>query len=203
MQKDNINYKMASSSLDEFDFGAKKKKITIPTENTEPSTTVLASLETVKTDYTYDELLDRIYSQITEKEAVIHIKTPIVCREGTKKTAWVNFQEVCKCMSREGDHVQQYMLAELGAKGAIDGAGRFIIAGRFQPIQIENLVKRYIAEYVKCSACRCLHTTLSKENRLFFLTCQECNSRKVVSAITQGFKAQVTKRSKDRELATQ
>lgn len=43
---------------------------------------------------------------------------------GTKKTLWVNFQEICAMMRRSADHVFQFMMAELGTEGSIDGNKR-------------------------------------------------------------------------------
>lgn len=40
-----------------------------------------------------------------------------VAREGTKKTVFTNFMELCKSMNRNHEHVQAYLLAELGTSG--------------------------------------------------------------------------------------
>jgi translation initiation factor 2 subunit 2 len=52
---------------------------------------------------------------------------------GTKKTLWVNFQEICKMMRRNPEHVFQFMMAELGTEGSIDGNQRLVIRGKFVP----------------------------------------------------------------------
>lgn len=52
---------------------------------------------------------------------------------GTKKTLWVNFQEICQTMGRSSDHVFQFMMAELGTEGSIDGNKRLVIRGKFVP----------------------------------------------------------------------
>src|SRR3982751_464626 len=52
---------------------------------------------------------------------------------GTKKTLWVNFQEICAMMRRSSDHVFQFMMAELGTEGSIDGNKRLVIRGKFVP----------------------------------------------------------------------
>ena len=98
-------------------------------------------------------------------------------------------------MHRQPDHLIQYLFAELGTTGSIDGAQRLLIKGRFQQKQIEIVLKRYIAEYVQCKTCRSPDTNLVKENRLFFLQCESCGSSRTVSAIKTGFMAQTGKRS--------
>lgn len=52
-------------------------------------------------------------------------------------------------------------------------------------------------EYVTCKTCRSPDTELSKgENRLYFVTCNSCGSRRSVTAIKTGYSAQVGKRKR-------
>ncbi len=52
-------------------------------------------------------------------------------------------------------------------------------------------------EYVTCKTCKSPDTELNKgENRLYFVTCNNCGSRRSVTAIKTGFSAQVGKRKK-------
>merc|ERR1711977_307212 len=122
--------------------------------------------------------------------------TPPQClREGNKKTIFANIAEICKRMKRTDEHVTSYLFAELGTSGSVDGSRRLVIKGRFQQKQIENVLRRYIMEYVTCKTCRSPDTELNKgENRLYFITCNSCGSRRSVTAIKTGFSAQVGKR---------
>lgn len=124
---------------------------------------------------------------------------------------------------RQPEHVIPFIFAELGTTGSVDGSGRLVIKGRFQQKQIENVLRRYICkfprvhlalgtsttyafnteshrlyplavEYVTCKTCKSPDTLLNKENRIYFLDCQTCQSRSSVSAISAGFKAQVGRR---------
>ena len=45
----------------------------------------------------------------------------------------MNFQEICAMMRRNSDHVFQFMMAELGTEGSIDGNKRLVIRGKFVP----------------------------------------------------------------------
>jgi len=157
-------------------------------------------------DYTYEELANRIYSllhsnnpDLGAKQKRYMMKPPQVCREGTKKTVWLNFAEICSILHRKIDHVLNYVLAELGTNGSIDGNQRLVIKGRFQPKQIENVIRHYITEYVACRTCKSPDTNLKKENRLYFLCCEACGSTRSVIAIKKGFEAQIGKRKKDRK----
>ncbi|KAM5441811.1 translation initiation factor eIF-2 beta subunit [Microsporum ferrugineum] len=125
------------------------------------------------------------------------IPPPQCLREGNRRTIFANIPDICKRMKRSDDHVMQFLFAELGTSGSVDGSRRLVIKGRFQQKQIENVLRRYIVEYVTCKTCRSPDTELSKgENRLYFVTCNSCGSRRSVTAIKTGFRGQVGKRKK-------
>ncbi|KAG5678310.1 hypothetical protein PVAND_007996 [Polypedilum vanderplanki] len=154
-------------------------------------------------DYTYDELLNRIFEIILEKNPDMAagrkpkfvMRPPQVLRVGTKKTSFANFTEICKTLHRQQKHLLDFLLAELGTSGSVDGNSQLIIKGRFQPKQIENVLRRYIKEYVTCHTCRSPETILQKDTRLFFLQCESCGSRCSVASIKSGFQAVTGKRS--------
>ena len=75
-------------------------------------------------------------------------------RVGSKKTAFANFNEIAKMLHRQPKHLLLFLFAELGTSGAIDGSNQLIIKGRFQQKHIENVLRRYIKEYVTCHTCR-------------------------------------------------
>lgn len=60
---------------------------------------------------------------------------------------FANFVDICKRLHRQPDHVLQYLFTELGTIGSIDGSQRLIIKGRFQPVQIEKVLRKYIGAY--------------------------------------------------------
>ena len=125
------------------------------------------------------------------------VPPPQCLREGNKKTIFANIADICKRMNRSDEHVTLFLFAELGTSGSVDGNKRLVIKGRFQQKQIENVLRRYIVEYVTCKTCRSPNTELSKgENRLYFVTCNSCGSRRSVTAIKSGFTAQVGKRKR-------
>ncbi|EGO61431.1 hypothetical protein NEUTE1DRAFT_34841 [Neurospora tetrasperma FGSC 2508] len=153
----------------------------------------------------YNALLSRFFALLSQKNPdhastgtrSYKIPPPQCLREGNKKTIFANLPEICKRMKRADEHVTSYLFAELGTSGSVDGSRRLVIKGRFQQKQIENVLRTYIIEYVTCKTCRSPNTELSKgENRLYFITCNSCGSRRSVQAIKTGFSAQVGKRRK-------
>ncbi|KAK2840802.1 hypothetical protein Q7C36_012381 [Tachysurus vachellii] len=160
-------------------------------------------------DYTYDELLSRVFNIMREKnpdmvageKRKFVMKPPQVVRVGTKKTSFVNFTDICKLLHRQPKHLLAFLLSELGTSGSIDGNNQLVIKGRFQQKQIENVLRRYIKEYVTCHTCRSPETILQKDTRLYFLQCETCHSRCSVASIKTGFQAVTGKRAQLRAKA--
>jgi translation initiation factor 2 subunit 2 len=105
-------------------------------------------------DYTYQELLTRFYASLHASNPTLLTSTgkrytiapPSIHREGNKKSIFANISDICKRMHRQPEHVIQYLFAELGTTGSVDGSGRLVIKGRFQQKQIENVLRRYIGK---------------------------------------------------------
>ncbi|OAY79979.1 eukaryotic translation initiation factor 2 subunit beta isoform X1 [Ananas comosus] len=152
-------------------------------------------------DYKYEELLGRVFNILRENNPDLAgdrrrtvMRPPQVLREGTKKTVFVNFMDLCKTMHRQPEHVMTFLLAEMGTSGSLDGQQRLVVKGRFAPKNFEGILRRYVNEYVICNGCKSPDTILSKENRLFFLRCEQCGSARSVAPIKAGFVARVGRR---------
>ncbi|CAG5135713.1 unnamed protein product [Candidula unifasciata] len=154
-------------------------------------------------DYTYDELLTRVFDIMREKnpdmiageKKKFVMRPPQVLRVGTRKTSFANFADICRLLHRQPKHVLAFLLAELGTSGSVDGNNQLIIRGKYTQKQIENVLRRYIKEYVTCHTCRSRDTLLQKDTRLFFLQCETCGSRCSVASIKTGFQAVTSKRA--------
>jgi len=167
--------------------------ITINTDD--PPSIILLKQEAL---YTYEELLARVKRILEGGDdkptgpSPIRMPQIMLVRLGTKKTRWDNFPDVCKIMNRSAEHVFQFVVAELGTEGSIDGSNRLVLRGRYVPKYIESLLRKYILEYVACQTCRSPSTTLSRDSvsRLYFVHCQSCGSSRSVAPIRAGFHAQ-------------
>lgn len=100
----------------------------------------------------YDKLLERFFAHLHSAHPDLMsagsksyvIPPPQCLREGNKKTIFANIPDICKRMKRSDEHVMQFIFAELGTSGSVDGSRRLVIKGRFQQKQIENVLRRYI-----------------------------------------------------------
>lgn len=75
------------------------------------------------------------------------IPPPQCLREGNRRTIFANIADICKRMKRSDDHVMQFLFAELGTSGSVDGSRRLVIKGRFQQRGIESVLRRYIGMF--------------------------------------------------------
>ncbi|KAI5922691.1 domain found in IF2B/IF5-domain-containing protein [Camillea tinctor] len=201
--EDEFAAKLAALDLEKGDGEAGAEKVDEQSGDMEKGTGIWKHDETKA--ISYDLLLNRFFSLLAQKNPdhassgsrSYKIPPPQCLREGNKKTIFANIQDICKRMKRSEEHVTAYLFAELGTNGSVDGSRRLVIKGRFQQKQIENVLRKYIIEYVTCRTCKSPTTELSKgENRLYFITCNSCGSRRSVTAIKTGFSAQVGKRKK-------
>lgn len=158
------------------------------------------ALEEEGTASDYEQLLARAYSLLGENNPGLarrtHMKVmtvPNVLRQGTKKTVFVNFMDSCKKMRRQPKHVMDFLLSEMATSGSFDGQQRLVVRGRFAPKNFEALLRSYIYEYVICNGCKDIDTTLSRENRLLFVRCEQCGSSRSVAPIKAGYIARVTR----------
>ncbi|EFP11395.1 CRE-IFTB-1 protein [Caenorhabditis remanei] len=199
--------------VEELNLGTKKKKRApktteevvedkVPTLDIGIGAQNLIDAKGLWPDYTYEEALTLVFQVMKDKnpdfagdKKKFAIKLPEVGRAGSKKTAFSNFLEICRLMKRQDKHVLQFLLAELGTTGSIDGSNCLIVKGRWQQKHFESVLRKYIKEYVMCHTCKSPETQLTKDTRLFFLQCNTCGSRCSVTAIKSGFKAVVGKRA--------
>lgn len=155
----------------------------------------------------YDFLLSRFFTILKQNNPELagdrsgpkfRIPPPVCQREGSKKTLFANVQEISTVLQRNPEHLIQFLFAELGTSGSIDGEKRLVLRGKFQPKQMESVLRRYIIEYVTCKTCKSMNTELKREsaNRLHFLSCKACGSTRSVSSIKTGFQAQIGRRKR-------
>jgi translation initiation factor 2 subunit 2 len=150
--------------------------------------------------YSYQEMLQQLIDQSSQKgdsrsNRALIIPPPAVSRKG-KKTTFANFTVICEKLKRTQDHVKQYICSEESMEASIDGEGALILSGRVTVNVIERLIRAYVSTYVKCAVCGSKETQLEKNNRLLFLKCSSCTASRSVTQITQGFKANTTKRTR-------
>ncbi len=185
-----------NEDLEELQLKKKKKKRALLKEF--PEEMVAETVPDDDPDPTYDQMLSRIYDKMhADRPSLIgdavmkRIKPPSLSRLGTKKTCWTNFSDYEVSLNRSSDHLQSFVLSELGTTGSIDGDNQLILKTKIMAKNAENLLRKYIEEYVRCRNCKGIETDLVKDStsRLHFIQCKRCLASRSVAAIKAGYQA--------------
>jgi len=145
-------------------------------------------------NYNYKILLDRIYTELKDNDIFYVkkacLKSPIVHRLTSKKTAWINFKDCCLNINRDNNNIINYITNELSTEANIDGNNYLILNGIYNQKNIEDIFKKYVINFVQCSSCKSLETTTLRNNilRINFLECSICKSTKSLTQVATSYK---------------
>ena len=72
-----------------------------------------------------------------------------------------------------------------------------MLKGRFTARGVQNILSRYISEYVTCKMCKSADTLLTREQatRLHFMECQACGAKRSLAPIKMGFVANTSRQN--------
>jgi len=127
--------------------------------------------------YTTNFLLDRIYDKLEQNNTNMQVPRPIV-EYANQRTCILNFRNICYFLKRSELNIQAFFDAELSVKSSIDSNGCFITKGKFKENGIQNVLASYIKEYVICKECKNGYTEIYKENRMTYIKCSKCKSKR-------------------------
>lgn len=139
----------------------------------------------------YLEMLDIFYQKYddTIEKKTIKIPPPKI-EIDRKNTKIVNFYKICKeinritknCYHIKHDDIYKqvikYFEIELSTNSSFtDDFMGIILTNRFKEEFIENVIRKYCNEYVKCLSCNSYYTQITKENKLFKIECLNTNCK--------------------------
>ncbi|MFC6976097.1 translation initiation factor IF-2 subunit beta [Halomicroarcula sp. GCM10025709] len=130
----------------------------------------------------YDDMLDRAIEESPEIDGTserFEVPDPEVRQEGNV-TVFENFQQVCRRLDRDPDHVMQFLQNDVGTSGHIDESGRARLTGEFDAGRVANAVGEYVDEYVLCPECGLPDTRLEREQGAIIRRCEACGARSPV-----------------------
>ncbi|EED43795.1 protein translation initiation factor IF-2b [Enterocytozoon bieneusi H348] len=134
----------------------------------------------------YEYLLNRAEEFLKKNTKLNKKNIKLIVTRKNKKTQ-VNIEEVAIQLNRQPEHLSKYILKGLFSEGTINDKGILNIDGRFVQSEVENLIKRFINEFVICKSCESIdNTVIIKKNRLFFVHCNDCNSERCVGNTIEG-----------------
>lgn len=125
----------------------------------------------------YRKLLERAIAQLppeSEKKDRFEIPRSVSSISGNR-TILYNLKDICDRLKRDKNHLLKYLAGELATSGTIDG-NRAIFQGKFDNRALEQLVERYVNEFVLCPVCHQPDTRITRKDRVYFLVCEACGA---------------------------
>ena len=152
--------------------------------------------EVIKEEYTYDELLERVYNliknhnpELSSERANLKIPAPQINSVGKLRSAWMNFNAFVEGLNRPQEHLLNFVKGELGAEMNVAGTegDQLFIKAKVTKNQIEQILRKYIQEYVKCPNCKSFKTIIKRDQatRLQQLFCESCKTEKTIQSVKQ------------------
>lgn len=136
------------------------------------------------TEEEYRKLVDRAFSQLspaTERKERFEIPRTMSSVSGTR-TILTNFKEICDRLKRNRNQVLKYIAGELATSGTVDGS-RVIFQGKFSNHALEQLINKYVNEFVYCPVCHQPDTKIVRKDRIYFLACEACGASSSIRGI--------------------
>jgi translation initiation factor 2 beta subunit (eIF-2beta)/eIF-5 len=126
--------------------------------------------------------IEKFYDSYSEMQVYSKLNLPVLSAKpgGSKRTMFLNFNELAQKIKRERGHIQEFICSELKTTSSIDDDGTMIIKGKFKDAVYITTVKKYLSLYVICKACKLFDTCLEKDNRILFVKCNRCGSKSSV-----------------------
>lgn len=131
-------------------------------------------------EYNNKFLVDRLYIELgkyTNNTKKLTLEKPEIS-SANKKTFIANFKNICEKMNRKIDDVRAFFESELCTTVTLNSDGALVIIGVYKQQGIMKVLDGYIKKYVTCKECSSCDTEIIKENRLVFLKCKKCLSKK-------------------------
>lgn len=136
-------------------------------------------------DSDYADMLKSVMEKIPKKdvEKSSRFKIPQVVSEiEGQKTVVKNFLEISERLRRDGKHLAKYFFKEFASRGEIQN-NFLAIQKKASGDMLQKKLEAYIREFVYCKTCGEPDTKLEKEDRMTFMKCEACGSRRAVRDI--------------------
>jgi translation initiation factor 2 beta subunit (eIF-2beta)/eIF-5 len=143
--------------------------------------------------YTQEELLTRFYDTFAsiaskKKNSLV---MPQIDRKN-RKTMIVNFPAICASFGRSAEQIRMFIEKELKPEMSIlgesdttigvsiSGDGTLIIAGTYPPPIIITICQNFAKKFVVCASCKSTDTTIIKESKITYMSCNFCRAKKPI-----------------------
>jgi len=125
----------------------------------------------------YDTLLDRIYMGLPDRsthDSRFQLPTVDSIVQG-KQTIWRNFSKVAKDLNRNENQLYKFVMKEISTSSAITN-NTLVLNGIFNNYKLNEILTKYIKNFVLCSACKKPDTKIVNQNGVKVLKCSACGA---------------------------
>jgi len=135
------------------------------------------SKENINKELDYKTLLNRIYISLPERTLTAsRFELPIVesIVQG-KQTIWKNFSKAAKDLKRDESQLYKFVMREISTSSAII-SGTLVLNGVFNNYKMNELLTKYIKNFVLCSACKKPDTEIVVHEGVKVMRCTACGA---------------------------
>jgi translation initiation factor 2 subunit 2 len=158
------------------------------TAKAKPTKPKTSKAKSTKTKTTTKDPYDKIYSRLRQQippEVYEHkrfVAPQIESFIQGNMTFLTNFKEFAQALNRKPEFILKFFTKEMATAGNFDGS-RAIFQGKKSNAVIQDLVTRFIKNYVLCNECGKPDTRLDKQRRFLFLVCEACGAQESVKLL--------------------
>jgi len=131
--------------------------------------------------YDTEFLLERLFNELgTRNITKIKLDKPQI-ELLNKKTYISNCNHICSQINRDPEDLKTFVENELKISASITGDKKILLNGTFKPKVVIDAITNYILKYVHCTKdCGSFDTKIITENRIKFLYCNVCHSKRSI-----------------------
>jgi len=134
--------------------------------------------------YTDDFLLNRLFGKLDATNKAKAVLMPQIDRKN-RKTQFVNFAAFCGSIKRDEQTIKKFIEIELNTTSSILPSGGLLIDKMDKTTsesEMQNILMRYMTEFILCheKKCKSNNTKIVKDNRITYLVCNQCQSKKPI-----------------------
>jgi translation initiation factor 2 beta subunit (eIF-2beta)/eIF-5 len=174
----------SSSEINTKDRKKEKKSVKTIKDNDDSKTlkeTKVANITMEFINYDKEFLLDRAYNSFSlDKKRMSFAQPEFETKD--RKSYIHNFKKLCQSLNRDPEEIRTYIGKELQMDTSIKENGALKIDAIVKPAnRIEGILRDFIKDNVMCQSCKSCKTITKKIDRLTYMICDVCKSKRAIS----------------------
>jgi translation initiation factor 2 subunit 2 len=185
--------KIISSPIDEQPQEEEEEKNLIDDENLPSSSSSSPISNPIDLLYDYDRLLARCIErkEHDRTELLLRCQTPVsiphadlmVGQSCTILMNWKSYTRLFRALTRDPHLFQQYINEYYSCQSSINQREQLTFNIRTTKTTFDNILRKFLDEYVTCLICQTAQTHLIKSDGLWRIECQLCGSQRIVKRL--------------------